>query len=255
MRIWEKCPKVIENKRSAHAPFPNIIFSRFAGKSGPFSVTCDISRACASHGVTAKTIRRLAMAMILARGMALFLTLVLVAVAGARGDDAASAQKTSVSTTTHVNVSSVKPFDALTAAIEKQLGKYDAATIAAAMNSKLAPAEIEAKIHAMEGSSGFMLFAVRDHGQLLSLAGKQGSARQYEVGNPLIALQMTQVDVRAGEYAPLRVYVYAGDDHLTHVDYDLPSSVFGRLHSAEVDKVAKGLDEKLDALIANALKN
>ena len=107
----------------------------------------------------------------------------------------------------------------------------------------------------MEGSSGFMLFAARDHGQLLSLRGKQISARQYEIGNPLIALQMTQVDVRAGEYAPLRIYVYAGGDHLTHVDYDLPSTVFGRFHSAGVDAVAKGLDEKLDRLTTNALKD
>jgi uncharacterized protein (DUF302 family) len=185
---------------------------------------------------------------------ALCLTLVLATAIGASGDTAVG-QKTSVSSTTHVNISTAKSFGDVTAAIEKQLGKYDASAIAAAMNSKLAPTEIEAKIHAMEGTSGLMLFAVRDHGQLLSLKGKNVDARQYEVGNPLIALQMTQVDVRAGEYAPLRIYIYAGDDHLTHVDYDLPSSVFGRFHSAGVDKVAMGLDEKLDALIANALKN
>jgi uncharacterized protein (DUF302 family) len=189
--------------------------------------------------------------MSLARTAVLFLTVGVGAVVGASRDDAASARKTSVSVTTHVNVSSAKAFDAVTAAIEKQLGKYDAA----AVNSKLDPSEIEAKFHAMEGSSGFMLFAVRDHGQLLSLKGKKVSARQYEVGNPLIALQMTQVDVRAGEYAPLRMYVYTGEDRLTHVDYDLPSSVFGRFHAAGVDQVAKGLDEKLGALIANALKN
>jgi uncharacterized protein (DUF302 family) len=195
------------------------------------------------------------MIMILARTAVVFLTVGVGAVVGASGDDAAPARKTSVSVTTHVNVSSAKAFEAVTAAIEKQLGKYDAAAIAAAVNSKLDPSEIVAKFHAMEGPSGFMLFAVRDHGQLLSLKGKKVSARQYEVGNPLIALQMTQVDVRAGEYAPLRMYVYTGEDRLTHVDYDLPSSVFGRFHAAGVDKVAKGLDEKLGALIANALKN
>lgn len=185
---------------------------------------------------------------------ALCLTLVLATAMGASGDTA-TGRKTSVSSTTHVSVSTAKSFGDVTASIEKQLGKYDSSAIATAMNSKLAPTEIEAKIHAMEGTSGLMLFAVRDHGQLLSLKGNNVDARQYEVGNPLIAMQMTQVDVRAGEYAPLRIYIYAGDDHLTHVDYDLPSTVFGRFHSAGVDKVAKGLDEKLDALIANALKN
>jgi uncharacterized protein (DUF302 family) len=190
-----------------------------------------------------------------ARLTALCVTLVLATATSARCDDAPSVPKTSVSPTTHVAVSTAKPFDAVTAAIEKQLGKFDPERMAAAFKTGMDASHIEALIHAMEGSSGFMVFAVRDHGQLLSLAGKRGSARQYEVGNPLIALQMTQVDVRAGEYAPLRMYVYAGEDHLTHIDYDLPSSVFGRFHSAGVEQVAKGLDEKLEALIANALKN
>jgi uncharacterized protein (DUF302 family) len=170
-------------------------------------------------------------------------------------DHVASNRKTSESSTTHVNISTPKSFDAVTSAIEKQLGKYDGAAVAEAFAAKLPPEEIESKIHAMEGSSGFMLFTVRDHGQLLSLKGKQAYARQYEIGNPLFAMQMTQEDLRAAEYAPLRVAIYVGDDHLTHIDYDLPSSVFGRLHSAGVDKVAKSLDEKLAALVANALKD
>ena len=96
----------------------------------------------------------------------------------------------------------------------------------------------------MEGTSGFMLFAMRDHGQLLALKGKQASVKQYEIGNPLFAVEMTREDLRAGEYAPLRICVYVGEDQLTHVDYDLPSSIFGRFKSAQVDKVAKGLDRK-----------
>jgi uncharacterized protein (DUF302 family) len=162
---------------------------------------------------------------------------------------------TSESSTTHVNVKSQKSFDEITAAIEKQLGKYDGPAVAKMFAAKQPPAEIEAKIHSMEGSSGFMLFTIRDHGQLLPLKGKQGFARQYELGNPLFAVQMTQEDIRAAEYAPLRVLIYVGEDKLTHIDYDLPSTVFGRLHNAAVDKVAHGLDEKLAALVANALSN
>jgi uncharacterized protein (DUF302 family) len=170
-------------------------------------------------------------------------------------DDGSSNQKTSESSLKHINIGTQKSFDAVTSAIEKQLGHYDGAAVAQAIAAKLPAEEIESKIHAMEGSSGFMIFTVRDHGQLLSLKGKQAFARQYEIGNPLIALEMTQQDLRAAEYAPLRVLVYVGGDHMTHIDYDLPSTVFGRLHSAGVDKVAKGLDEKLGALIASALKD
>jgi uncharacterized protein (DUF302 family) len=172
-----------------------------------------------------------------------------------RAGDAAPTRSVTVSSTTHVNCKSSKSFDVVTAAIEKQLGNFDAAAFGAAMKDVSNPAAVEAKIHAMEGSSGFMLFAMRDHGQLLSLKGREEYDRQYEIGNPLIAVEMTQEDLRAGEYAPLRICVYVGEDRLTHVDYDLPSTVFGRFKSAQIDKVAEDLDHKLEALITNALKD
>jgi uncharacterized protein (DUF302 family) len=156
---------------------------------------------------------------------------------------------------THLNYRSSKPFDAVCAAIEHQLGRFDAAALAPLLSSGASAADIDSKIHAMEGPNGLMLFAVRDHGQLLSLAGKNAYARQYELGNPLIAREMTQVDLRSGEYAPLRILVYVSADKLTHVDYDLPSTVFGRFQSPDVDKVATGLDHKLEVLVTNALKN
>ena len=41
-----------------------------------------------------------------------------------------------------------------------------------------------------------------------AIAGQKRKAVQYVVGNPLFALQMTQHDIRAGLYAPLRVLIY-----------------------------------------------
>jgi uncharacterized protein (DUF302 family) len=169
--------------------------------------------------------------------------------------ESAPTRAVTVSSVTHVNFESSKSYDIVTAAIEKQLGKFDAKAFDAAMKDVSNPAGVEAKVHAMEGSSGFMLFDVRDHGQLLSLKGRKAFGRQYEIGNPLIAVEMTKVDLRAGEYAPLRLCVYVGEDQMTHIDYDLPSTVFGRLKSDEIDKVARDLDRKMDALIANALKD
>jgi hypothetical protein len=75
--------------------------------------------------------------------------------------------------------------------------------------------EIRAKIEAMAGPSGFMVFRTSDHGALLRLAGQKRKALQYLVGNPPFALQMTQHDIRASLYAPLRVllcgaYLFVG---------------------------------------------
>ena len=183
------------------------------------------------------------------------LAILVLAVIPTAGADEGELQPTVTSTTvTHLNFKSSKPYADVTAALERQLGKFDPA-IGKSFSSGSRPAEIEAKIHAMEGSSGLMIFAVRDHGQLLSLKGKQALGRQYEVGNPLVALEMTQHNLVAGEYAPLRIYVYVGEDKLTHVDYDLPSSVFARFKSKQIDQVAKTLDQKLETLVTTALKN
>ncbi|MEH1931568.1 DUF302 domain-containing protein [Nostoc sp.] len=88
----------------------------------------------------------------------------------------------------------------------------------------------------------------------MTIVGTPKKAKQYVVGNPLIAIQMTQHDIRAALYAPLRVLVYKAADQSVYVEYDLPSSLFGQFGNAEVTKVAKSLDLKLVNLIAKVDK-
>jgi uncharacterized protein (DUF302 family) len=114
--------------------------------------------------------------------------------------------------------------------------------------------KIRAKIEAMAGSSGFMLFQTSDHGALLRLAGQKKRAIQYVVGNPLIALQMTQHDIRSGLYAPLRVLIYENPDGKTCVEYDKPSSLFGQFGNPKVAEVAATLDRKMEQLVAKAIQ-
>jgi len=63
---------------------------------------------------------------------------------------------------------------------------------------------------------------------------------------------MTRHDIRAGLYAPLRVFVYEADDRSTRIEYDRPSSLFGQFNNPEVTTVARSLDEKLANLIKKA---
>jgi uncharacterized protein (DUF302 family) len=95
-----------------------------------------------------------------------------------------------------------------------------------------------------------MLFGTQNHGALLRLAGQKRKAVQYVVGNPLFALQMTQHDVRAGLYAPLRVLIYENEDGKTCVEYDKPSSLFGQFGNDRISPTAAMLDRKLDTLVA-----
>jgi uncharacterized protein (DUF302 family) len=89
---------------------------------------------------------------------------------------------------------------------------------------------------------------------LLRIVGQKRKAVQYVVGNPLIAVQMTQHDVRASLYAPLRVLIYEDNDGKTCLEYDRPSSLFGQFGNERIAPVAASLDRKLEALVAKAIQ-
>ena len=156
-------------------------------------------------------------------------------------------------TVDHVRRTTGKPFEDVTAAFERELGRFEPGVykaLAAGGDAEGARARLEG----MAGPSGFMLFASHNHGALLRLAGQQRKAVQYVVGNPLFALQMTQHDIRASLYAPLRVLIYDDERGRTCLEYDKPSSLFGQFNDNKIAPVAAMLDKKLEALVAAAIK-
>ena len=156
-------------------------------------------------------------------------------------------------TVEHIRVVAEKPFDQVTKAFEQQLGQFNEETY----KSLAAGEDVEkarAKLEAMVGPSGLMLFRTSDHGSLLRLVGQKKKAIQYLVGNPLFAIQMTQHDIRASLYAPLRVLLYENEHGKTCVEYDKPSSLFGQFGNAKVTDVATMLDRKLEQLVAKAIR-
>jgi uncharacterized protein (DUF302 family) len=153
----------------------------------------------------------------------------------------------------HVRLTTNKPFEAVAKGIERQLGRFDPEvykTLAASGDTE----EAKAKIEAMAGPSGFMLFSTNDHGALLRIAGQKRKAMQYVVGNPLFALQMTQYDIRASLYAPLRVLLYVNEEGQTCIEYDKPSSLFGQFGDDRITPTAAMLDRKLEALVVAAFE-
>lgn len=104
----------------------------------------------------------------------------------------------------------------------------------------------------MEGFQELMLFWTFDHGSLLKLAGQNRRAKQYLIGNPRIASQMSRHDIRAALYAPLRILVFEKEDQSVQIEYDLPSSLFGQFGNPDVKAVALSLDRKMIALIRKA---
>jgi uncharacterized protein (DUF302 family) len=156
-------------------------------------------------------------------------------------------------TVEHIRVVADRRFDQVIQAFEKQLGQFNEET----HKSLAAGEDVEtarAKLEAMVGPSGFMLFRTSDHGSLLRLAGQKKRAIQYLVGNPLFAIQMTEHDIRASLYAPLRVLLYEHERGKTCVEYDKPSSLFGQFGNVQVTEVAAMLDRKLEQLVAKAIQ-
>src|SRR5262245_23943559 len=156
-------------------------------------------------------------------------------------------------TVDHVRRTTDKPFEEVTKAFERQLGRFDPDVYKSTAAGGDAEG-VRARIEAMAGPSGLMLFGTSDHGALLRLAGQKRKAVQYVVGNPLFALQMTQHDLRAGLYAPLRVLLYEDERGRTCLEYDKPSSLFGQFQNDRISPTAAMLDKKLEALVAAAIR-
>jgi len=143
-------------------------------------------------------------------------------------------------------------YDAFTGRLERLLGRFDPEMVARVLAED--PTSAVARIGAMAGDQGLMLFGTQDHGRLFALRGEARKAKRYHLGNPLIAFQMTQHDLRAGLYAPLTLFVYETGPAAVRVEFDRPSSLFGQFGNPIVTDVAVGLDAKLNALIENAAK-
>ena len=157
--------------------------------------------------------------------------------------------KTSTLIVNHVSVESEKVFAEITKSFEQQLGKFDPSIFESLSISPQNAEDSRSKIEKMAGKSGFMLFGTINHGILLSIFGKDRKAVQYVIGNPLIAIQMTQHNLASGLYAPLRVLIYEDDQGKTHLEYDKPSSLFGQFGDDKIDSVANMLDHKLEDLV------
>jgi uncharacterized protein (DUF302 family) len=149
----------------------------------------------------------------------------------------------------HRSVTIYGDFKPFTDALEKILGHFPEGVQQDIIER---PRLAEQRLKAAEGAQELMIFFVFDHGAALNMVGARRNAKQYLIGNPLTAIQMSQHDIRAALYAPLRVLVYEQKAGQTIVEYDQPSSLFGQFGEKNVTDVALALDTKLERALAQA---
>ena len=99
------------------------------------------------------------------------------------------------------------------------------------------------------GPSGFMLFAVLDHGAWIRKAHIERRVLRVILGNPLIAITMIRHDVTAGLFAPVELLIL-DEDTGSSLTYVKPSSLMVVESNPELLSAAQALDDKLAALAA-----
>ena len=101
----------------------------------------------------------------------------------------------------HIYVELTIAFEHLTRVLEESLGRFDEVLL---KELETDPMLVEERLKAAAGEEGLMLFNIQDHGKLLHLFGAAKKAKQYVLGNPLIAVAMTsKVDVAGQVSMPL----------------------------------------------------
>ena len=138
-------------------------------------------------------------------------------------------------------------YEEFTGRLEQILGRFVASQL-----KGLTPDGAMQALKSMEGEQGLMIIQIFDHGADLLMVGQRRKAKQYLIGNPLLAIQVNRYDIRAALYAPLRVLVFESDPGRTVVEFDQPSTLFGQFGRDEVTAVGVADDGKLDRVIASA---
>jgi len=154
----------------------------------------------------------------------------------------------------HVVVRSNRPYQQVKAVLEQRMRLLtdtdELARQLAAMQASWD--KIAVTIEQRLGPSGFSIFGKVEQGQLLSLAGKPGKAVQYALGNPLLAIQMIEHAPEVALYAPMRLAVYETHDGNTFVAFDRLTSLLAQYSHPEIARVARLVEQRVEALIAEA---
>ena len=147
----------------------------------------------------------------------------------------------------HIRIDSNRRFEDVRITLEK-LPRFDDR-----IRDLLHDGEIErvrSELKAIQRDAGLVIFSIAMHGDWLQIISRKRKAAQYVIGNVLVSTRMTQYQLAAGLYAPLRIMLHENDAGTATIEYDRPSSLFGQYGDERVTAVAKELDREIyNALI------
>jgi uncharacterized protein (DUF302 family) len=150
-------------------------------------------------------------------------------------------------------LSSSKPFDQVVAALNSAVGHPDMSEFWKSTHRAQSDAELQNTIEKGLGRTGLMLFVEFDHGAIVRKGTGRAKPRmiRFVIGNPLIMREMAKHVPDAGSYAPVTILVDERADGV-HLSYDRMASFLAPYNNSEALKVARDLDEKVEALLSAA---
>jgi len=151
------------------------------------------------------------------------------------------------------SLSSSKSFDQVVAALNSAVGHPDMAEFWKSTHRAQSDAELQNTIEKGLGRTGLMLFAEFDHGAVVRSGTGRATPRmiRFVIGNPLIMREMAKHVPDAGSYAPVTVLIDERSDRV-YLSYDRMASLLAPYNNSEALKVARDLDEKVEALLSAA---
>jgi uncharacterized protein (DUF302 family) len=151
------------------------------------------------------------------------------------------------------SLTSSRPFDQVTAALEAAVGHPDMTEFAKSTHDARSFAELKSTIEKGLSTTGLMLFMRLDQGAVAQKETGRSTPRivRLLIGNPLIMKEMAKHVPDAGSYAPVTVLVDERADGV-HLSYDRMASFLAPYENQEALEVARDLDRKVESLLRSA---
>jgi uncharacterized protein (DUF302 family) len=152
-----------------------------------------------------------------------------------------------------LTLTTTKTFDSVMAAFDAKVGHPTMPAFTNDIEAASSVAEVEEIVQRELGESGFVIFVRFDLGAAIRKEQSPGASRSVRllIGNPLIMKEMVTELPDAGSYAPVTVLVDERADGV-HLSYDTVASALSHYENAQVLKVARDLDAKVERLLTAA---
>ena len=158
-------------------------------------------------------------------------------------------------TTTHVVISSAKPFAQAIKDIQAEMGRANTETLGEKLSASKDFAEFTEEMEFLAGRSNFINVALLNWGKVMAKVPIGMKAVLFVIGNPLTARKLLEAGgPEVGLYLPTKIYVYEDAQGVTQVTYDQVAPVMAQHNKPQLDAVAAAIDTAL-ANLGRILKN